>query len=129
MDDRLIALANARNRLAEVASADLDAPFVLDAAIQRFEFTYELAWKTLRRALRERVPEDRLDGISRSELYHLGVEEGLIENASQWLAFHEGRNLTSHLYREETARTVAALCAPLSESVTFLLSRLNGDSS
>ena len=40
--------AKAVSRLKEVLEASTDVDFVYDAAIQRFEFTYELGWKLLK---------------------------------------------------------------------------------
>jgi hypothetical protein len=49
LNSKLINYSNALLRLKESLDADAASnPFVYDAAIQRFEFTYELAWKLLK---------------------------------------------------------------------------------
>lgn len=45
------ALGHALKRLDESLSFDLSQPLVVDASIQRFEFSIELTWKTLKKCL------------------------------------------------------------------------------
>ncbi len=124
MDVRTEALASAVERLAEAMSASFEEAFVLDAAVKRFEFTYELAWKAIQGALRERLTEERVAGISRADLFRLAQNEGLVEDAGEWISFHEARNLSSHTYREEMARGVAAIGRQLVPAVRKLLEKL-----
>jgi nucleotidyltransferase substrate binding protein (TIGR01987 family) len=92
---------NALQRLKEAVS-QIDNELVIDATIQRFEFTYELAWKTLKSWLLQKgvalnTPRDVLKS---------GFQENLITNEELWLRMIEARNLTSHTYREDTAEDV-----------------------
>ncbi len=45
------ALEKALKRLEESLAFDLTQPLVVDACIQRFEFSIELTWKTLKKCL------------------------------------------------------------------------------
>lgn len=66
----------------------------LDLAVKRFEFTYEMAWKALRRYL-------DFVGITASSprgSFKEGFAQGLIVDEGLWLEMIERRNLSSHVY-------------------------------
>jgi hypothetical protein len=69
--------------LERAATRALGAPVdeeLRDATIQRFEYTYELAWKMLERHLEAVVPDPaRIDTLSFRELMREGAERGLID--------------------------------------------------
>ncbi len=46
-------LERAYERLREAVDTPLDEPLALDGTIQRFEFTFEIAWKTLKTYLED----------------------------------------------------------------------------
>lgn len=73
-----------------------------DSAIQRFEFTIELAWKTVQKFLRNQEIICR----SPKECLQETFKFGLIKDDSRWLEMFEDRNLTVHTYNEETAEEV-----------------------
>lgn len=76
--------------------------FVRDAAIQRFEFTFELFWKVLKEyALRE-----GLDPRSPRASISTAFELGLIQDEQLFLKMLESRNLASHTYLEENAEDI-----------------------
>lgn len=77
-----------------------------DSAIQRFEYTYELAWKMMRRWLEANLGAAYVDGVSRKELFRLATEQKLIDNPLKWFKYHEARNRTSHIYDESLAQDV-----------------------
>ena len=92
---------NAVKRLREDI-AQPESGLVRDAVIKRFEFTFELVWKSLKLYL-ERQGLDC--GGPRSTLKK-AFTEGLItspEQADVWLQLLEDRNLTSHAYDEALA--------------------------
>lgn len=79
---------------------------VRDGAIQRFEFSLELAWKTLRRCLRLKGSQVNHP----KDVIREAAAEGWITHPEKWLAFIDLRNETSHVYDEPTAlRIYAAL--------------------
>jgi len=80
-----------------VASAqdDLDK----DGVIQRFEFTFELFWKTLKIFLAFKGIETRTPRDSLKEAFRIN----LIEDEKLFLNMLEDRNKTSHIYDEITA--------------------------
>jgi len=96
-----------------------------DACIQRFEYTFELAWKMLRRQLeREAVSPAEIDGYSYRQLFRVAGEKGLVTDVPAWFDFREKRNLTAHTYDERKAAEVYAVLAGFEREVTDLLARL-----
>ena len=78
--------------------------------IQGFEYTHELAWKTLK---------DFLEARGVRELYgsrdstRAAFSANLIENGDAWMAMIQSRNMTTHTYNEATAaQIVAAILDP-----------------
>lgn len=73
-----------------------------DGVIQRFEFTFELLWKTLRLFLLD-------EGIitkSPKESLNEGFKFGLIKDEEIFLDMLEDINLTSHIYSEEVTKEI-----------------------
>ncbi len=68
--------------------------------IQGFEFTFELAWKTLRDYLEFKNIEAKFprDAIKK------GFQYDLIDNGDIWIDMLEKRNLMSHTYYETNAK-------------------------
>lgn len=119
-------LANAIARLDEGLSryrTDESDAQIRDGLIQRFEFTYDLAHKMLRRTLEEAAanPEE-IDRLTFPSLIRTGVEQGLVAGEwADWRTFREMRNITSHTYDEAKAmQVVAAIPAFLAEAEALL---------
>ncbi len=93
-------------------------------AIQHFEFTYELAWKFIRRWLGEQLGKDYVLGVTRRALYRLAAEHGLIDDVDAWMRFHRARNLTSHTYNEHTAQEIYRIAVQFLPYAATLLERL-----
>jgi len=73
--------------------------------IQGFEFTHELAWKTLKDFLENRGIQD-LYGSKDATRHAFKV--GLIEKGQIWMNMIQSRNLTSHTYNEAIAAQISA---------------------
>ena len=83
--------------------------FVRDAGILRFEYTYELCVKSLRRQLEAMSDSpSELDALSYRDVIRLGVERGLIAAEVDWFAYRELRNTTAHVYDPAKAAQVFA---------------------
>lgn len=78
--------------------------YIRDGVIQRFEYTFELSWKTLKRYFKEIGRED-IPGGPKPLIREAG-KEGLIDDVEKWLDFLEARNKTSHIYNESEAKKV-----------------------
>ena len=86
-------------------SEALDAPesdLTRDAAIQRFEFCFELAWKVIQ----ERARAEGLDCQSPKGCLKLAYKNGWIAEEAGWIAMLEDRNRTAHTYDEALAKDV-----------------------
>ena len=91
-------------RLHEVL-AQLENEFIRDATIQRFEFTFEAAWKAMYRWLRARgvdLDEDAYSTIPEA------FKRRLITDEKRWGEMRKYRNLTSHTYNQPLAIEVVA---------------------
>ncbi len=97
---------------------------VIAGAIQHFEFTYELCWKFMKRWLETNMGSAYVDGVSRRELFRLAAESRLITDVERWMAYHQARNLTSHIYDEEVAREVYQMAVRFISSAKALLTTL-----
>ena len=86
--------------------------------IKAFEYTYELAWNTIK---------DFLEYKGQSDIYgsrdaiRKAFELGLIGDGENWMDMLKSRNKTSHTYNEETAREI---CQAVVEVYYSLLKEL-----
>lgn len=103
-------LKKAIGTLAEAVKAAKTRPgdlLVRDATIQRFEYTYELCVKSLRRQLEAMSDSPgEVDALGYRDMIRLGSERGLIKNAAEWFRYREMRNITSHIYDPAKASAV-----------------------
>ncbi len=76
-----------------------------DALIKRFEFTFELAWKTLREFMSEQGYVANIP--SPKGVLSLAYSESFIQDEDIWLNMLEDRNLTSHDYGRELSFAIA----------------------
>lgn len=67
--------------------------YTRDAAIQRFEYTYELCWRMLKRYL---STETGVKEHNIKNLYREGGRQNLIDDVEKWFKYHSAKNLTSH---------------------------------
>lgn len=94
-------LIKANERLKE-ALAEEPTDLNKDATIQRFEFTFELAWKLMQEILKE----ERIDVYGVKSVFRESARLGLVEGPVVWFDFLESRNLTAHTYDQDEAREI-----------------------
>lgn len=82
--------------------SDLEA----QGLIQVFEYTHEVAWKTLKIFLES---QGLLNLFGSRDTTRVAFRNGLIENGEVWMDMVEKRNLTSHTYDAETAAEVVKI--------------------
>jgi len=97
---KLAPLEKALASLEEAIHTPKKDNFVRDATIQRFEYSYELSWKFLKRYLKEFVG---IEEHQIKQIYREASKIKLIENPEVWFSYHEARNLTVHTYNEDVA--------------------------
>ena len=99
----LLSLGKAVQKLEAVLKRPADE-YMRDSAIQRFEFTYELVWKTLKACLEE----EGVRADSPRDALREAFSQGLITDDPLWLETIKLRNLTSHTYNEAAADEIYA---------------------
>jgi len=116
LDPLAKAVASLRDALAQPKN-----PYTRNATIQRFEYTFELCWKTLRRYL---SAETAFDAFNLKDLFRQAGRLGIIANVESWFAYLKVRNLTSHTYNEKTAEETYALARQFLADADALLHEL-----
>ena len=101
MRSRLESLRKAVVRLREALKAP-GTDLSRDAAIHRFEFCFELAWKTIQ----GRALDEGLECQSPKGCLKLALKLRWLAEETSWLEMLEDRNQTSHTYDEEVAKRV-----------------------
>ena len=101
---------------------------IRDGLIQRYEFTYEISHKMLKRYLEMATPAPaQFDGMPFQDLIRSGNERGLLlSDWPRWRVFRDMRSKTSHTYDEAKALEVVAEIPAFPREAKFLLGRLNG---
>ncbi len=84
-----------------LTSDDIDT--VKAGVIQNFEVAYEQCWKFMKRWIEQNVSPEIVDGVTRRELFRVSAENRLIDDVTQWMEFHQSRNLTALTYDAENA--------------------------
>ncbi len=111
--------------LSTVSTDDVQAILKRDAVIQRFEYTYELSYKMLKRFLEATSANPSLiDQMDFRDLIRLGGESGMIAQVEDWFVFRDKRNITSHAYDEKKAEEVYAVIPSFTEASAQLLKTL-----
>lgn len=122
----LIKLDDFNKALARLETALLEAHSELDrdGTIQRFEFTFELAWKVIQEFVRYKG----LETASPRDAFRLGADLKIIDNPEIWFEFLKDRNTSTRLYDEGEAEKIfsrlpmfAAEAKKLLENIRFQL--------
>ncbi|MDR0727314.1 MAG: nucleotidyltransferase substrate binding protein [Puniceicoccales bacterium] len=97
-----------------------------DATIQRFEYTYELATKILRRYLvMQALSGDEIAQMGFKNLIREANARGILRgDVALWDSFREARNLTGHTYRAPIADEVFEKIPAFIGEVRFFLDEL-----
>lgn len=95
--------SNAVDRLQEGLQAE-ESQLIIDGILHRFEFTFELAWKTLKDYL-EYMGYLEKTGSPRETIQN-AFKQGIIEDGEAWINMMLARNSLAHLYDEEESRKV-----------------------
>ena len=105
---------------------DKNNSFVRDSVIQRFEYTYELSIKMLKRYLESiSSSKNEIDMMSFNDIIRKANIKGLLNgNLETWQKYREMRNITSHTYEEETALEVIGIANSFLYDSEFLLNSL-----
>lgn len=122
-------LINAIARLSEGLQRyqqDISDIQIRDGLVQRFEFTYEISHKMLKRYLEQSsASPDQFDTMPFADLIRTANEQGLLKGDwPAWRGYRDMRSKTSHTYDEDIAlQVVAGIPAFLAEA-QFLAAQL-----
>ncbi len=94
---------NAFDRLKEATKEEYNQ-ITVDAILHRFEFTFELAWKTVKDYL-DYLGYSYKNGSPR-EVIQNGFKQGIIKDGELWIEMMLSRNQLSHIYDEKTSRDI-----------------------
>ena len=125
----ITALENAEKRLQEMLARynkEHEDEAVRDSVIQRFEFTYSIALKTLRKYFIERAfVLEEVNQMSFNEMIRTASQLNLlVSNLEKWTVYREMRNMTSHTYDEEIALQVVSIIPDFIKEIAYLITRL-----
>ncbi len=118
-EERKQDLAKATERLQEALNEE-ETEIAIDGTLHRFEFTFELAWKTMKDLM-------EYNGIIEStgsprEVLKNAFQNGIIEDGETWINMMLARNSLSHLYDEEASRKIYK---DIKEKYIVLIEKLN----
>ena len=105
---------------------DTSNTFVRDSVIQRFEYTFELSNKILRRFLSE-TESSRSEILEMffNDIIRLGCKRGLLFNDLEiWDKYRKLRNLTSHNYDEFNAEDIIVIIPVFIEDIDYELKKI-----
>jgi nucleotidyltransferase substrate binding protein (TIGR01987 family) len=105
LEVRMLSASKALTALREVVGIAEVPAITRDAAIQRFEFTFEAVWKAAKLYLKE---IEGLDVGSPKGVLRASMEVGILadDETSLGLEMVDDRNLTSHTYNEGLAVSI-----------------------
>lgn len=125
----ITSLENAVKRLGEILvryQRDVSDDGIRDAVIQRFEFTYSIVLKILRKYFIERAfIVDDVEHMSFNDMIRTANNLDLLKsNLEIWTNYRNMRNLTSHTYNEEIALKVVSIIPAFYEEILYLVDKL-----
>lgn len=108
----------------EKTLAEVDTPIVRDATIQRFIFSYELCWKTLKGFLED---IHGVRAVSPLQVFKESFALDLIDDEEIFLEMIESRNILSHTYSEEQAREIYLKCSKYLNALKIVINRITNE--
>lgn len=107
-EDGLHNFSNALEKFASVVDRQEEfneqgySDIYLDLVVKRFEFTYEMSWKMIKRFL----DFTGIGCMNPRGCFKEAYSQGLIDDEGVWLEMIETRNLSSHTYDEEEIKEI-----------------------
>ena len=117
---------NSLRDVINVYNADKTNLYMRDSMIQRFEYTYSLALKMIKRYFSiSAFEKENLEGITFNEMIRTANRMGLLRsNLEKWTNYRQKSNMTSHTYDENIAKYVAEVIPDFKDETEFLLNKL-----
>ncbi len=100
-------LGEALEKFQDVSQMDKDKhPYLTEATIQIFEYSFKLYWKMLKKI----CYQEGIEVQSPRATFQQSFALKLIDDETVWLKMMENRNLTSHTYKQPTANMIYNEC-------------------
>jgi nucleotidyltransferase substrate binding protein (TIGR01987 family) len=99
--ERFSEAVSLKSELAKLGHADIFP----DLVIQRFEFTYEMSWKAIKRYLSFMG----IESTTPRSCFKDAFAQGLISDEFLWLDMIEKRNLSSHVYSQSEIQGIVGV--------------------
>lgn len=117
---------NTLNQALARASREPNDMEVRDACILRFECTYELCIKLIKRYIEQEMPlSENVDRLNYRDLIRVAFEIGLVNHIDPWFQYREARNNTSHAYDEFKAHAVFQVLPEFAIQAQFVIEQLD----
>ena len=125
----LTSFENAINSLCDVINiydSDKSNIYMRDSMIQRFEYTYSISLKIMKRYLKQsEISEDEINGMTFNDIIRRSNQYGILKsNLEVWDDYRQKRNMTSHTYNENVAKDVVAIIPAFKDEAKFILNKL-----
>ena len=107
-------LTNIKNAISTLEEAinyyntDVEQPIknmYADSCIQRFEYTYELSWKIMKKYLKLFFNKTEQE-LNNKNIFRYMQGYGLIKDWTKWVEYNDARNNTAHEYNFNKAQFV-----------------------
>lgn len=114
------------NEVIDVFNSDTSNKITRDSMIQRFEYTYSIALKMIKRYFKiSAFTFDDIDGMTFNEMIRIANKMSLLKSdLSVWDNYRLKRNMTSHTYDEKIAKEVVKVIPDFRDEVLFLLNKM-----
>lgn len=117
-EQRFVNYKKALNRLQKFIDKGELSELEEQGLIKAFEYTYELAWNTLKDFLEHK---GQVDIYGSRDVIRKAFELGLINEGESWMDMLKSRNQTSHTYNEKIAKEI---CQAVLEVYYLLFNQL-----
>lgn len=106
--------------------AENNSDIIRDGLIQRFEFSYEISHKILKRFLQNiSANSEQFDEMNFADLIRSANQQNLLlGNWQNWKKYRDMRNRTSHTYDEQVAIAIVAELPDFLKEIQYLLAKI-----
>lgn len=99
------------------------ADMLEDSCIKRFEYTLEIARKTMKRVLKKIYGKNETE-LTVNNIFRFMQGYKFIPNWENWRAYYENRNNTAHEYKIEKSRELLKLIPDFIQDTEILIKNL-----
>lgn len=93
-----------------------------DSCIKRYEYTFETAWKTMKKYFKLQYGKKEED-LTMNNIFRFMEAYGFAKDWTNWRDYYTKRNSTAHEYNIEKSRNLLEIIPEFIKSVDFLLEK------